>query len=189
MAELVAYTDGGCRGNPGIGGWGFVLIDPRSREALERGGGAERTTNNRMEMQAAIEALSAVESVSRQVVVRTDSLYLLKSCSLWLPGWKELGWRRKDGPLLNIDLLQRLDDLQSRLQVRWEWVRGHAGDLGNEHADRLACDAIDRVARGDLLPHERRFQWASKVPGRKRVAPDRAARKRVAPARATRRIR
>jgi ribonuclease HI len=101
------------------------------------------------------------------VVVRTDSLYLLKCCSLWLPGWKERGWRRKDGPLLNIDLLQRLDQLQSRRPVRWEWVRGHAGDLGNEHADRLAGEAIDRIARGDALPHERRFQWTATPPARR----------------------
>lgn len=174
MAELVAYTDGGCRGNPGIGGWGFVLIDPRTSAALERGGGSARTTNNRMEMQAAIEALSAIEGASRPVVVRTDSLYLLKSCSLWMPGWKERGWRRKDGPLLNIDLLQRLDDLMSRHRVRWEWVRGHHGDLGNEHADRLAGEAMDRFVRGEPLPHERRFQWTATPPGRERVGSVRA---------------
>ncbi len=168
MAELVAYTDGGCRGNPGIGGWGFVLIEPRSRDALERAGGSDRTTNNRMEMQAAIEALSAIEEAARPVVVRTDSLYLLKSCSLWLAGWKELGWRRKAGPLLNIDLLQRLDELQARRPVRWEWVRGHSGDLGNEHADRLAGEAIDRIARGDALPLERRFRWPAALPRRRR---------------------
>jgi ribonuclease HI len=162
MSELVAYTDGGCRGNPGgLGGWGFVLIDPRTSRALERAGGAATTTNNRMEMQAAIEALSAVRRGPRAIVVRTDSLYLLKSCSVWLPGWKARGWRRKDGPLLNVDLLQRLDELQSRHRVRWEWVRGHAGERGNEHADRLANQAMDRIARGDELLHERRFRWTA----------------------------
>jgi ribonuclease HI len=159
--ELVAYTDGGCRGNPGVGGWGFVLIDPRTLEALECAGGAARTTNNRMEMQAAIEALSAIDRESTAIVVRTDSLYLLKSCSLWLPGWKSLGWRRKGGPLLNVDLLQRLDELQSRHLVRWEWVRGHAGDRGNERADRLASEAMDRLAGGDDRRHERRCRWTS----------------------------
>jgi ribonuclease HI len=165
MEEFVAYTDGGCRGNPGIGGWAFVLIDVRTSEALERGGGSTRTTNNRMEMQAAIQALSAIKGARRQVVVRTDSLYLLKCCSLWLPGWKELGWRRKDGPLLNIDLLRHLDALQSLHRVRWEWVRGHAGDIGNEHADRLAGEAMDRIALGDDLPHERRFHWTATASG------------------------
>ncbi len=161
MVELVAYTDGGCRGNPGVGGWGFVLIDPRTQEALEGAGGAATTTNNRMEMQAAIEALSAIRRRSGAIVVRTDSLYLLKSCSLWLPGWKALGWRRKAGPLLNVDLLQRLDELQSRHRVRWEWVRGHAGDPGNERADRLAGEAMDRIALGDDRRYERRCRWSS----------------------------
>ena len=161
MVELVAYTDGGCRGNPGVGGWGFVLIDPRTMKALERAGGAAMTTNNRMEMQAAIEVLSAIRRKPTAIVVRTDSLYLLKSCSLWLPGWKALGWRRKAGPLLNVDLLQRLDELQSRHRVRWEWVRGHAGDPGNERADRLAGEAMDRIARGDDRPHEARCRWTS----------------------------
>lgn len=161
MTELIAYTDGGCRGNPGgIGGWGFVLVDPRTSDGLERGGGARETTNNRMEMQAAIEALSALEHDATPLVIRTDSLYLLKSCSLWLPGWKARGWRRKDGPLLNVDLLQQLDALQSRHRVRWEWVRGHAGDRGNERADRLACEAMDRITRGDHPTHERRFRWS-----------------------------
>jgi ribonuclease HI len=160
MNELVAYTDGGCRGNPGIGGWGFVLIDPRTAKALERAGGAKETTNNQMEMQACIEALSAIKLESTAVVVRTDSLYLLKSCTLWLPGWKANGWRRKDGPLKNVELLQQLDALQAKHRVRWEWVRGHSGDRGNDHVDRLANEAMDRIARGQDPKSERRIEWA-----------------------------
>lgn len=161
MTELLAYTDGGCRGNPGPGGWGFVLIDPRTGNALERAGGAPTTTNNRMEMLACIEALSAIQLDTASVIVRTDSQLLIKSCSLWLPGWKARGWRRKDGPLLNVDLLQRLDELQSRRAVRFEWVRGHAGERGNEHVDRLANEAMDRIARGQDPASERRFCWTS----------------------------
>jgi ribonuclease HI len=159
MTELIAYTDGGCRGNPGIGGWGFVLIDPRNNAALERAGGTASTTNNRMEMQAAIEALSAIKSSSANVVVHTDSKYLIGCCREWMSGWKARGWRRKDGPLLNVDLLQQLDVLLSLRTVRWEWVPGHAGVRGNEHVDRLANEAMDRVVRGADPQHERRFAW------------------------------
>ena len=160
MNELVAYTDGGCRGNPGIGGWGFVLIDPHSSSALERAGGAAATTNNRMEMQAGIEALSAIRVESASVIIRTDSQYLIKCCTIWLPGWKAKGWRRKDGPLANVELLEQLDRLQARHRVRWEWVRGHSGDRGNEHADRLANEAMDRIARGQDPTSERRLTWS-----------------------------
>ena len=160
MIELVAYTDGGCRGNPGIGGWGFVLIEPRTSSALERAGGVAETTNNRMEMQAGIEALSSIKVASAAVVVYTDSQYLINCCSKWLGDWKARGWRRKEGPLANVELLKQLDELQSRHRVRWEWVRGHAGHRGNEHADRLANEAMDRVARGQDPGIERRFIWS-----------------------------
>jgi ribonuclease HI len=159
MSELVAYTDGGCRGNPGIGGWGFVLIDPRTSSALERMGGDPATTNNRMEMQAGIEALSAIKTSAAAVVVCTDSQYLIKCCTQWMSGWKARGWRRKEGPLANVELLQQLDELQSRHRVRWEWVRGHAGHPGNEHADRLTNLAMDQLARGHDPRSERRFTW------------------------------
>jgi ribonuclease HI len=158
--EIVAYTDGGCRGNPGgIGGWAFVLIDPRTQRALERAGGINDTTNNRMEMQAAIEALAAIRSPRARVVVHSDSRYLVDACSKWLAGWKARGWRRADGALANIELLQQLDALQQRHDVSWRWVAGHSGDVGNEHVDRLANLAMDRLARSEDPRIERRFTW------------------------------
>ncbi|HET6585767.1 MAG TPA: ribonuclease HI, partial [Nannocystaceae bacterium] len=155
------FTDGACSGNPGPGGWAFLLVHPATGKRLERSGGERETTNNRMEMQACIEALSAIQLASTAILVRTDSQYLIKCCSLWLPGWKARGWRRKDGPLANIELLEQLDELQTRHRVRWEWVRGHAGDRGNEHADRLANAAMDRIARGRDPHDERRFEWTA----------------------------
>lgn len=162
MVSLVAYTDGGCRGNPGPGGWGFVLIDPREGNALERAGGLPHTTNNQMELSAAIEALATLKRDSK-LVLHTDSLYVLKSATQWLPGWKARGWRRKEGPLLNVELLQRLDALIAQHEVEWRWVRGHSGDPGNEHVDRLANEAMDRLARNQPVAHERRFMWPHAV--------------------------
>lgn len=156
--SIVAYTDGGCRGNPGPGGWGFVLIDPHGN-AFERAGGLPHTTNNQMELTAAIEALSTIKRASTRVVLHTDSLYVLKSATQWLPGWKARGWRRKEGPLLNVPLLQELDRLIAQHDVEWRWVRGHSGDAGNEHVDGLANEAMDRLARGQPVAHERRFRW------------------------------
>jgi ribonuclease HI len=159
-ADVIAYTDGGCRGNPGgIGGWAFLLIHPKTGNALERAGGERETTNNRMEMTAAIEALGAIRRRDLVVVVRSDSRYLINCCSKWLPGWKRRGWRRSEGPLKNVDLLQALDELIARQRVRWEWVRGHAGNRGNERVDELANQAMDRIARGADPRLEKRRTW------------------------------
>jgi ribonuclease HI len=131
------YTDGACSGNPGPGGWGAVLYyDGREKEL--HGGEAGKTTNNRMELMAAIQAL---ESLTRQVTVRlhTDSTYLRNGISNWLPGWKRNGWKTADKrPVKNADLWQRLDAATTRHDVEWRWVRGHAGNVGNERADALA---------------------------------------------------
>lgn len=159
MNELIAYTDGGCRGNPGIGGWGFVLIDPRTGQALERHGGVQMTTNQRMELQAAIEVLTALKRDGQAVLIHADSQYVIKCCSQWMAGWKANGWKRKDGPLANLEQLQQLDALLSRHRVRWQWVRGHSGDRGNEHVDRLTNVAMDCIARGEDPSGERRFPW------------------------------
>ncbi|MCK6488926.1 MAG: ribonuclease HI [Planctomycetes bacterium] len=149
MAEpdVVAWTDGGCRGNPGPGGWAFRLVNVRSRAQLERCGGEGQTTNNRMEIQAAVEALKALKRDGLAVLVHSDSQYLIKAASEWLPGWKARGWRRKEGELKNVDLLQELDRQLARHRVRWQWVKGHAGDPGNERVDALANQAMDRVQR------------------------------------------
>lgn len=149
LAYVLLYTDGACAGNPGPGGWGFILIHPASGKRREGSGGEPHTTNNRMELTAAIRALEALRRPRERVEVRSDSQYLVNMCSRWLRAWKARGWRRKDkGEVLNLDLVRRLDELIARHEVRWTWVRGHAGDRGNEHVDRLASRAIDLVAQG-----------------------------------------
>lgn len=143
--RLVAYTDGGCRGNPGgLGAWGVLLIDVPSGRALEGRGSHGETTNNRMEVQAAIEALSAVKRDGSAIEMRTDSKYLKDMAESWLPGWKRRGWRKADGdPVQNRDLVERLDVQLRRLKVVWRWVPGHSGEPGNEYVDALANAAMD----------------------------------------------
>ena len=139
MAELFAYTDGACSGNPGPGGWGALLI-ARDGETIvktrELSGGESETTNNRMELMAAITALETLTSASRITVV-TDSAYVKDGITKWIHGWKRNGWKKKGG-LKNVDLWQRLDAAQARHDVTWEWVKGHAGHPENERADELA---------------------------------------------------
>ena len=151
QTRVVAYTDGGCRGNPGVGGWGFLLIDVEGGSALERRGGVQHTTNNRMEMLAAIEALSSLRRDGERVEVRTDSSYLCNLAERWLDAWRRRGWRRADGePIKNLDLVQRLDALLQLHRVCWRKVPGHAGEPGNEYVDDLANAAMDDVvASGD----------------------------------------
>jgi ribonuclease HI len=141
MTELVAYTDGACSGNPGPGGWGVLLIARDGDTVLkerELNGGEPETTNNRMELLAAIEALEALSRPSALTIV-TDSAYVKNGVTSWIHGWKRNGWRtagRK--PVKNDDLWRRLDEAQSRHDVTWEWVKGHAGHPENERADALA---------------------------------------------------
>jgi ribonuclease HI len=141
LTELFAYTDGACSGNPGPGGWGALLLARRGDEVLrerELRGGEAQTTNNRMELMAAISALEALERPSRLTVV-TDSAYVKGGVTAWIEGWKRNGWRtatRK--PVKNEDLWRRLDEARSRHEVAWEWVKGHAGHPENERADALA---------------------------------------------------
>lgn len=153
---LIAYADGGCRGNPGPGAWGFLLIDLHSGVALERTGGDRNTTNNRMEISAALGALEALKQPSA-IEIRTDSRYLIDSATKWMAGWKRAGWRRKgNAPVANVELLQRLDVLLAVHQVRWKWVAGHAGEPGNEYVDGLCNTAMDRLIRGGDPASERR---------------------------------
>ena len=131
-----AYTDGACKGNPGPGGWGVLLIYGAHRKELH--GGEAHTTNNRMELQAVIEALKSLKRPSR-IRIHTDSQYVHKGISEWLAGWKRKGWKTADGKAVkNQDLWQALDALSSRHEVKWIWVKGHAGHPGNEFADKLA---------------------------------------------------
>jgi len=159
VTDLVAFTDGGCRGNPGVGAWAFVLVDVKTRKALERTGGEPETTNNRMEMMAAIEALRAIKKPHARVLIFSDSKYLIGCCTEWMEGWKAKGWKRKGDPLKNLDLLKQLDELISGRKVQFKWVAGHSGHGGNDHVDRLANEAMDRIQMGRSADHERRFEW------------------------------
>ena len=136
MSEVVIYTDGACKGNPGPGGWGAWLR--AGVHEKEMWGGEPLTTNNRMELTAVIEALALLKQPSR-VVVHTDSAYVKNGITTWIHGWKTRGWTTADRkPVKNVDLWQKLDALRGRHQVDWRWVKGHAGDPGNERADQLA---------------------------------------------------
>ena len=137
------HTDGACRGNPGPGGWGAVL---RYRgEVRELRGARAETTNNRMELEAAVEALKALKR-SCLVDLYTDSSYLRNGITQWLPRWRSKGWKTAAGkPVKNRDLWEALERQSSRHQVSWHWVKGHSGDPGNERADRLANLAIDEL--------------------------------------------
>ncbi len=145
---LVAYTDGGCRGNPGIGGWGFILIHIPTGTSLEQRGGAALTTNNRMEMSAAIHALKSLRRPGQTIEIRTDSKYLKDMAETWMKGWKKKGWKKKGGEIKNLDLVKELDGLLAQHTVQWAWVRGHNGELGNERADALTNVAMDCLAMG-----------------------------------------
>lgn len=135
------FTDGACRGNPGPGGWGALLRWKGKEKKIS--GGASHTTNNRMELQAAIEGLKALTQ-SCTVDLYTDSQYLRQGMLSWMPQWKKKGWRNsKKEPVKNADLWQALDALATEHDIRWHWVKGHAGHPENEIADELATSAID----------------------------------------------
>jgi ribonuclease HI len=136
---VTIYTDGACRGNPGPGGWGAILRYGKHEKAIS--GGESNTTNNRMELRAALEALRALTEPCR-VVLYTDSEYLKKGITLWMPNWKRRNWRRKGGKLANVDLWMKLDEEIERHEVRWRWVKGHTGNTYNERVDKLAREAI-----------------------------------------------
>jgi ribonuclease HI len=144
MAELFAYTDGACSGNPGPGGWGVLLVArDGDRVVKERtlNGGEAATTNNRMELLAAINALESLSRAS-EITVVTDSAYVKDGITKWIHGWKRNGWTKKGG-LKNVELWQRLDTAQARHKVRWEWIKGHAGHPENERADELAREGME----------------------------------------------
>jgi len=133
---VIVYTDGACSGNPGPGGWGAILIWNGHRRELS--GGEAETTNNRMELLAAISALEALKRPVK-VELHTDSNYLRDGISKWIHGWKRNGWKTADKkPVKNVELWQRLDAAQARHEIEWRWVKGHAGDIENERADELA---------------------------------------------------
>jgi ribonuclease HI len=149
VSAVTIYTDGACRGNPGPGGWGALL---RFGEHVKELRGAEsNTTNNRMELTAAIRAFAALNRPC-SVQLYTDSQYVRKGITEWLPQWKARDWRTADKkPVKNVDLWQALEREIERHTVEWHWVKGHAGDPGNERADRLANEAIDEMIRGKAI--------------------------------------
>jgi ribonuclease HI len=137
------YTDGACRGNPGPGGWGALLISGKHEKTMH--GGEPETTNNRMELTAAIEALNALKSASA-VILYTDSKYVMDGIKDWMPNWKKRGWKtsaRK--PVKNKDLWQLLDEATQRHDINWRWVKGHSDNPGNEKADELANLGVDEL--------------------------------------------
>jgi ribonuclease HI len=138
------FTDGACSGNPGPGGWAYILKHPASGKIVEASGGEAGSTNNRMELQAVISGLEALKRRS-EVELITDSQYVAKGCQEWLPGWKKNNWRRREGkqlkPLKNEQQWRKLDELLARHQVRFTVVRGHSGHIENERCDELAVAA------------------------------------------------
>ncbi|WP_293373178.1 ribonuclease HI [Nevskia sp.] len=145
MKAVIAYTDGACRGNPGPGGWGVSL--QYGNHLKELCGGETPTTNNRMELMAAISALESLREACA-ITLHTDSKYVLQGLTEWLPGWKKRGWKTADKkPVKNQDLWERLDAAAARHQVDWKWVKGHSGDPGNENADRLANKGLEEACR------------------------------------------
>lgn len=146
MPELFAYTDGACSGNPGPGGWGALLIARDGKTVVKEralSGGAPETTNNRMELMAAISALEALERPSHLTLV-TDSNYVKDGLTKWIFGWKKNGWKTAaKKPVKNEDLWKRLDEANARHTVTWEWVKGHAGHPENERADELAREGME----------------------------------------------
>jgi ribonuclease HI len=149
-APVEIWSDGACKGNPGPGGWGALLRSGTHEKELF--GGAPATTNNRMELTAVIEALTALKRHSR-VIVHTDSQYVKQGITEWMAAWLRRGWRTADNkPVKNADLWARLAEAAGRHDVEWRWVRGHAGDPGNERADRLANRGVEAVIEARRNP-------------------------------------
>ena len=146
MTTVEIFTDGACKGNPGPGGWG-AIIRSGDRER-ELSGGEKLTTNNRMELLAAIRALEALKRPC-EVTLYTDSVYVRDGITKWIHGWRRNGWKTADRkPVKNADLWQELVEAAAPHRVTWQWVRGHAGHPENERADRLACDAAGQFTKG-----------------------------------------
>ena len=143
LPQVIIATDGACKGNPGPGGWGAIIrMGARERELS---GGEVETTNNRMELTAAIRALEALKRPCH-VILSTDSRYVMDGLTKWIHGWKRNGWRTADRkPVKNADLWRQLVEAADRHRVEWRWVRGHNGHPDNERADRLACDAVPQA--------------------------------------------
>ena len=145
MEKIVIYTDGGCRGNPGIGGWGVWL---RYKDHDKKLKGAElNTTNNKMELTASIRALQTLKSNDITVDLYTDSKYVIQGINEWIDAWKVKDWKTANKkPVKNVDLWKQLDNLNQKFSVNWHWGKGHSDDLGNDLADLLANQAMDELS-------------------------------------------
>ena len=151
MKEVTIYSDGACRGNPGPGGWGAILMYRHHRREVQ--GNEKATTNNRMELQAAIGALEMLKEPCRVNFI-TDSEYVKNGISKWISSWEARGWRtRSKEPVKNVDLWKRLAALTRRHEIHWQWVRGHSGNPENERCDALANEAIDQLQK-ECAPHQ-----------------------------------
>ena len=143
MKTVIIYTDGACRGNPGPGGWGVLIEYGESSKQLY--GGDNSTTNNKMELTAAIMALKEIKEPC-EIILYTDSKYVLQGIEDWIHNWKKRGWRGANKkPVKNIELWKELDELRDEHNIKWNWVKGHSGDPGNETADMLANRGIDEL--------------------------------------------
>ena len=144
--EYHLYTDGGCRGNPGKGGWGFYLITP-DKEEIEECGYNKYTTNNQMEMTAVLQGLDIIpQDPSIKVIVYTDSVYVKNGITKWIYNWKKNNWQTAlKKPVKNKELWVALDKLRNKYNIEWKWVRGHSNNIGNEKADQLANKAMDMI--------------------------------------------
>lgn len=182
--RTIVYADGGCDPNPGPGGWGVVIEAESGR--IELCGGERATTNNRMELTAAINALRHFPE-GAQIEMRCDSQYVIKSVTEWMRGWKAKGWRTATGPVKNVELMQEIDGLAARRDVRWTWVRGHTGVDGNERADRLAAqgrrEALGLPPRAEGAPAPLTGTAALKAAASQATAPAALATAPAAPAR------
>ena len=148
MDKIEIYTDGACKGNPGVGGWGALLVAGNKEKELC--GGEKDTTNNRMELMAVIQALGALKRPC-EITLHTDSQYVLKGITEWISGWKAKGWKTASkAPVKNVDLWQALDTAQSTHKIEWRWVRGHTGHPGHERADQLANRGVEKALAGEI---------------------------------------
>jgi ribonuclease HI len=146
MSSVAIWTDGACSGNPGPGGWGVILVAGEHRKELF--GGEPDTTNNRMELMAAISALEALKKPC-EITLHIDSQYVRQGITQWIHGWKKNGWKTADKkPVKNAELWQRLEEATKRHRIDWQWVKGHAGDEMNERADELAREGVKAVRAG-----------------------------------------
>lgn len=146
MQKIIIYTDGGCRGNPGIGGWGVWLQYNGKEKKIH--GSAKNTTNNKMELTAIIKALESLKTKDLEIDLYTDSKYVIKGINQWIINWKKNNWKTANKKAVkNYDLWKELDAISQNFKIHWHWVKGHSGNIGNDIADDLANQAMDKISK------------------------------------------